>query len=119
MDNNTNKAAPHSGTDDPIKVEIQPTLQLIIFDKGAVLGSWGCESVILVALTENWAGLELIDKAVSGFIDPGQTCYILSREFLLAVRGALVFVPWQLWDTVEKFDTIIPGDAVISLIVSY
>jgi hypothetical protein len=102
-------------------IETQPSVQLIVSDGSDIVGGWGGESRTLAGLIETLAAIGDIPiyKTRSDFLSAGQSCYTTTGDILASMRSVLFFIPWNTWDTMERFNAIVPSQATITFVVSY
>lgn len=96
-----------------------PSVTLVVLNPSKeVVGTLGGEcaglpAILAVASAEPNGPVTLI---VESFVQPGQSVYRITHEYLMSVRAALSFLSWE---RIQQLDTAIPSDAGLYLVVSH
>ncbi len=101
------------------KIKTCPSVTLVVLNPSKeVVGTLGGEcaglpAVLAVAASEPDGPVSLV---VESFVQPGQSVYKITYEYLLSVRGALSFLSWP---RIQQLEAQIPSDALFYLVVSH
>ena len=104
------------------KVSSVPTVTLVITSpEGRVQGflSGDCAVMANLLAMAAWSSSEPnspVKTSTDSFLQPGQTVYEVDRDFVMASRANLTFLPWT---TIQQLDQNLPTSSKLFFVVSY
>lgn len=99
-----------------------PTVTLVITSpEGRVQGFLSGDCAVMASLLALTAmaspeNSSPVVKTTDSFLQPGQTVYEVDRDFVMASRANLTFLPWT---TIQQLDQNLPTSSKLFFVVSY